>query len=217
MDNPYRPLESTEPISLRDEIAWSLEEYARVRKEHLHYERTVQDLGLLCMVMGGFVLIMSLVTMSCGVMVLLGKLQWAGTQNEYPPRIEPWELQVQGMMWTGISLLVVLVSFATIQMGRHFRRLDPQGKEYAVPLMFILAVLAFPVTTVVAAYLCYILYSKKGRAVFSATYLDVIHRTPHIEHHSSHGITWIFLIAFMIFSTWAVLGLIITGFKPPIG
>jgi len=69
-----------------------------------------------------------------------------------------------------------------------------------------LGLLAFPIGTVINAYILYLFLSKKGRTVFSPQYKDVIAATPHVKYRTSI-IVWIFLAL--------VLGLIVLGIAMP--
>jgi hypothetical protein len=55
-----------------------------------------------------------------------------------------------------------------------------------------IGLLGFPVGTLIAGYLLYLLWSEKGNVVFSPRYQRVMQATPHIKYKTSI-IVWIFL------------------------
>lgn len=219
MENPYSPTDSSEPIELRDDFQWSPEQYPRIRLEHLHYEGKIKDLGALSMLFGVSTMLVSCVGFVCGVLILLGRLQWAGYLDKFPPRIQLSELMMQGTGWVVVSLLGGGFSLSVIRMGYLLRKFDPRGKSMAVPILIILGVLAFPITTLVSIYLWVILSSDKGKGVFSLAYPDVIRATPSVrvsERMAFQSIlAWPFAVVFLTILTATCIGGLVGGLKPP--
>jgi hypothetical protein len=58
--------------------------------------------------------------------------------------------------------------------------------------------IGFPIGTIINAYILYLLFSRKGRMVFSDEYKNVIEQTPHIKYRTSIVI-------------WILLGLVVFG------
>ena len=220
VENPYLPADSSEPIQLRDDFQWSPEQYPRIRQEHLHYERTIKDLGALSMLFGFLTMLVCLVGLVCGVLILMGRLQWAGYLDKIPPRIEFSELMKQGAGWVVVSLLGGGFSYGVIRMGYLLRKLDPRGKSMAIPILVILGFLAFPITTLVSIYLWVILSSEKGKGVFSLAYPEVVRATPSVrlsERLKFHSIlAWPFAVVFLAILTATCIGGLVGGLKPPV-
>ena len=220
MENPFLPTDSSEPIELRDDFQWSPEQYLNIRREHLHYERTIKDFGALSMLFGFLTMLVCLVGFVCGVLILMGRLQWAGYLDKIPPRIEFSELMKQGAGWVLVSLLGGGFSYFVVRMGYLLRQLDPRGKSMAVPVLVILAFLMFPVSTLVSIYLWVILSSEKGKGVFSLAYTDVVRATPSVrlsERLTFQSIlAWPFAFLFLAILAATCIGGLIGGLKPPV-
>lgn len=216
MENPYQPSDNSEPIGLRKDFQWSPSDYPKVRLAHLHHERIIKDLGLLSLIVGFSMVLMSLAGVVCGLLILLGRLQWAGQLNEFPPIITPSERMFQGSLWLGLSLAGIALTFAVIQQGRCFLQLDPVGRNYAVPVLIVFGLILFPITTAIAAYLWIIIFSEKANAVFSLAYREVMNHTTGIRHPSTNAVTWLFAIAFFILLTFVFIGILVNGLKPPV-
>jgi len=216
MENPYQPSDDSEPIGLRKDFQWSPSEYPKVRLAHLHHERIIKDLGLLSLIVGFSMVLMSLAGVVCGLLILLGRLQWAGQLNEYPPILSPSERIFQGSLWLGFSLAGIALTFAVIQQGRYFLQLDPVGRNYAVPVFIVFGLLLVPITTAIAAYLWFVIFSEKANAVFSLAYREVLDHTPGMRHPSTNAVTWLFAIAIFILLTFTFIGVLFNSLKPPV-
>jgi hypothetical protein len=77
-------------------------------------------------------------------------------------------------------------------------------REQKCPTFFaFLGLIAFPIGTIINAYILYLLLSAKGKYVFSADYRAVITATPHIRYKMSF-IVWGFI--------WLVIALLLLAF-----
>jgi hypothetical protein len=220
VENPFSPTGSSELIELRDDFQWSPEQYLDIRREHFHYERTIKDFGALSMLFGFLTMLVCLVGFVCGVLILIGRLQWAGYLDKIPPRLEFSELMMQGAGWVVVSLLGGGLSYGFIRMGSMLRELDPRGRSMAFPILVILAVLVFPISTLVSIYLWGILWSEKGKGVFSLAYMDVVRATPSVrlsERATFQSIlAWPFAFVFLGILAATCIGGLIGGLKPPV-
>ena len=104
-----------------------------------------------------------------------------------------------------LSALMLLVGVGQFFAGWGVRGLTHWGRVLGCVVSG-LGLLAFPIGTVINAYILYLFLSKKGRTVFSPQYKDVIAATPHVKYRTSI-IVWIFLAL--------VLGLIVLGIAMP--
>jgi len=68
-----------------------------------------------------------------------------------------------------------------------------------------LGLLAIPIGTLINAYILYLIFSTKGKMVFSDEYHDIIKQTPHIKYRTSIVI-WIVLGLFLVLMGFALLG-----------
>lgn len=101
--------------------------------------------------------------------------------------------QYYGVMGSCYSLVVgALAIYSGLMLRKlHERAMVPTG---------ILTVLLFLIPgwgTAVCLYTCYLVFSAKGRFVFSPRYRDVIRQTPHLECEVSIGSNLIVLVLFM--------------------
>jgi hypothetical protein len=98
-----------------------------------------------------------------------------------------------GPVWVGLTfgLLFMVLAAAEIWVGAGIRRLRPWAR---IPCGILsgLGLLAFPIGTIINAYILYLVFSKKGAVVFSPGYRAVIQQTPHIKYKTS-VVVWVFL------------------------
>jgi hypothetical protein len=96
-----------------------------------------------------------------------------------------------------LSLLFLLVlSVFNFWLGFGLRRLKSAVRIPAI-ILNCLCLLAFPVGTLFAAIMIYMLSGEKGAYVFSDEYKQVMADTPHIKYRTSKGV-WIFLIVLIV-------------------
>jgi hypothetical protein len=156
-----------------------------VRTLHLAHEGSVQSVGLLY-VIGG----------TGGL--LLGGILLIGTRTDSGPDRMP--------MFVVGSLLIAL-SVLQLFTARGLRRLQPWARIPAGVISGI-GLLAIPLGTIINGYILYLLFSSRGRLVFSDHYKTIMQQTPHIRHRTSI-VVWILLILllslFVIGATAALL------------
>ena len=90
-----------------------------------------------------------------------------------------------------LGIIAVVLSVAQIAVAIGLRKLASWSRFPAVFLAAI-GLIAFPVGTLINAYILYLLLSKKGTMIFSPEYKNVMAQTPHIKYRTSI-VVWIFL------------------------
>ena len=68
-----------------------------------------------------------------------------------------------------------------------------------------IGLLAFPIGTLINAYVLYLIFSAKGKMVFSDEYRAVIEQTPHIKYRTSI-IVWIVLGLLLLLIAFGIFG-----------
>lgn len=90
-----------------------------------------------------------------------------------------------------LTLLLLALGIAQFFAGWAVRALRPWGRIVGCVLSG-LGLLAFPIGTVINAYILYLFLSKKGRTIFAPEYQAVIAATPEVKYRTSI-LVWIFL------------------------
>jgi len=136
-----------------------------IRNRYLKHEASVKSVGLLYYMGGIGLFIMGIISM-----VVDGRSSDAS----------PWI----GAVLLGLSLIQFWVGTGLRRLKRWARL--PSGILSGIGL------LGFPMGTLVNAYILYLIFSKKGKMVFSDEYRAVIEQTPHIKYRTSI-LLWILL------------------------
>jgi hypothetical protein len=136
-----------------------------LRREHISHESSIKAVGLL-FYLGG-----ALVTIGAATALV--------------------SLVSSGAMAPMLPLALVALGLAQLFAGWGVRRLRVSGRNVGGAIS-VLGLLKFPYGTMINAYILYLLFSKKGRTIFSPEYKDVIAATPDIKYRTSILI-WIFL------------------------
>lgn len=108
-----------------------------------------------------------------------------------------------GIVAIAITLVVygcLTALFVGIYLG--FRKLN-SWVRIPTTLFSIVGLLGIPFGTLINGYVLYLIWSQKGRAVFTDEYRDIITATPHIKYKTS-VLVWIFL-AIIIFGLLAAM------------
>lgn len=138
-----------------------------MRKNHIKHEASVKSIGVLYFIGGAIVFL-------AGMFTLVGSL----AAKSRPESI-------------GVAVLLIGLSVAQIWVGIGVRRLRPWARICAGILSGI-GLLGFPVGTIINGYILYLVFSEKGKTVFSPEYQEVIRPTPHIKYKTSI-VVWIVL------------------------
>lgn len=151
-----------------------------IRKEHLNTEASIKSLGFL-----HYLISLGIIRLSISFLSQYeGKSHYGGVAEVAGALAEP-------------LIGAVLLGFAIFQFftGSAIRKLKPWGRIAAIILSGI-GLLAFPVGTLINAYILYVLIARKGKMVFSARYKEIIAATPHVKYRTSKTV-------------WVVLGVLI--------
>ncbi|MFA6960496.1 MAG: hypothetical protein WC205_07090 [Opitutaceae bacterium] len=128
-----------------------------IRSEHLRHETTINMIGQLYYVGAAFLVIAAVVSV---------------VQKH----------ETAGQFAIMLGLLAAGFAFA----GYMLRRLDARAR-YCATLMAVLGLVAFPIGTVLNAYVLYLIHVKKGRTVLSPEYREVVAATPEFKARVAHS------------------------------
>lgn len=177
--NPYEPQFS--PGTLSPE---SVDESEEIRRKYLNHEASVKSIGVLYFLGGFFGLILTPIYCLGGINAFMNA----------PP-------DNPAMLGSAIALLFFGLIFAVLTIlqlwsGWGVRRLQPSARIGA-GIVAAIGLIGFPIGTLISAYFLYLLFSEKGKFVFSDTYKQVVEQTPHIRYKTSI-IVWIFLAILLL-------------------
>jgi hypothetical protein len=141
-----------------------------MRNEHLKHEASVKSIGLLYY-LGGIALLL----VGIGMLLSLGA---RGGGAEFLAAIT-------------MSAVLFILGAGQIWVGVGLRRLRKWAR-IPTGILSCLGLLGFPLGTIINAYILYLVFSQKGKTVFSEEYQIVIEQTPHIKYRTSI-IVWILL------------------------
>ncbi len=162
---------------LREGVAAS--DVEDIRNEHIKHEASVKSVGVLYFI-GAFFMVL------LGGMILVAPSGPTG---------------VETVMAGGFIICAAALQFAT---GLALRRLKRWARIVA-GIFSGVGLLGFPLGTIINGFILYLLFSKKGKTVFSPEYQEVIAQTPHIKYRTSI-IVWIVLGILVLIILLAVMG-----------
>lgn len=154
-------------------------EAAEIRRRHLNHEASVRALGTLYFIgaVGAFL-----------AGVGLGIATFASPEREGP------------IIGIAVAAFVLGLGALYFWIARGLRGLKSQARIPA-GILAALGLLGFPIGTLINGYILYLLFSAKGKMVFSDEYQQVIADTPDIKYRTSI-VVWILvalLVAFFVF------------------
>lgn len=153
----------------------------QIRREHIKHEASVKSIGSLYFLWVGLMLFFLAVAF-------------------FSPRVRAFRA-------SSIEIVVGSSMFALfIPLGIGMRRLR-RWARIGGGILSVLGLLMFPLGTLINAYILYLLFSKKGKMVFSDEYQRVIEETPHIKYGSSSiiRIAGIVLLVLLLFGALMAL------------
>lgn len=157
-----------------------------VRRAHISHEASVKSIGLLYLLGAVLVIFMSV--------MLLGAALSAAAPNTGDPAF-------------AVFLLVLGLGQGAVGIG--LRRLK-KWTRIPVGLLSGIGLLAVPLGTLINGYILYLVFSAKGRTVFSDEYKTIIQQTPHVQYKTSI-VVWIFLALLVGVIGLAILGVVFSG------
>ncbi|TWT54028.1 hypothetical protein Pla22_16630 [Rubripirellula amarantea] len=182
-NNPNDTQSSSDPFAVNPYAATSnvgsatqgAEDVEVYRRQYLQHEASVKSVGMLYY-------------LSAMLLIFVGGLMAAlafagpgnGGQNPTPTVL----IVVLGAVYLGLGLFQFFVA-------RGLRRFESWAR-IATVVLSIIGLLAFPIGTLISAYVLYLMLSEKGQIVFSDWYQQVMERTPHIKYKTSI-IVWVFV------------------------
>lgn len=148
----------------------------RIRQEHIKHEASVKSVGILYFLGSVFMILGGAISLANGDGVSL----------------------VVGLFFVAIGGLQIWV-------GIGLRRLRPWAR-IPTGILSGLGLLGFPLGTLINAYILYLIFSQKGKTVFSEEYQRIIEETPHIKYKTSI-VVWV-LVGLLV----ALVGFGLLGF-----
>ena len=156
-------------------------EEIRIRREHIATETSLRSFGFLFYLIGGLLVfsftVVFVVSMSTG-----------------QSRVELTDVLVS-IVGAGFGIL-------SIYTGYLIRRLSPMARPFAT-LLGILGLAAIGIGTILAVYLLFLLWCKKGSMVLSERYQEIRRLTPHVKYKTPLYV-WIIALLFIGFVVWAL-------------
>lgn len=173
--NPYQT-----PASNVSDVATDAENAEAIRKEYINHEASVRSVGILYYL---------------GAISLL----FVGIFQLFAPSESADSL---GFL---LAMSAVLVGLGVLYywIGSGLRNLRNNVRSIA-GVFAVLGLLGFPMGTLINAYILYLLFSKKGKMVFSEEYRAVIDATPHVKYKTSI-VVWILLVLLLLAVAMAVI------------
>ncbi len=95
-----------------------------------------------------------------------------------------WQAFVLIALCLGMGVLSIVV-------GRGIRTLQPWARTICIVLA-VIGLLAFPVGTMINAYILYLLHAEKGKRIFKEDYAAIMAATPGVKYRTS-PVVWIVL------------------------
>lgn len=113
------------------------------------------------------------------------------------------------VLFFALAILSGVLGVAQIYIAGGLWQLKPWARTAAAGFSC-LGLLAFPVGTLLCAYFCYLLLSRKGAMVFSEPYRQVVKATPRIEYKSSI-VVGILFTALLVPFVLVIIGLVLAS------
>ena len=141
-----------------------------IRKEHLKHEASIRSIGVLYYLGGAGLLLVGIFSVS-----LSGRGR-GGAETAAS---------------IFIAALLLILGAGQIWVATGLRRLKKWAR-IPTGILSGLGLLGFPLGTLINGYILYLIFSQKGKTVFSEEYQAVIEQTPHIKYRTSI-VVWVLL------------------------
>lgn len=150
-----------------------------IRKEHIKHEASVTSIGILYYLGGTAMTVLGLFGMFAG-----------------------------GGEAIITSAVMLALGIGQFWVGTGLRRLKKWAR-IPTGILSGIGLLAFPIGTLINAYILYLIFSRKGKMVFSDDYRAVIEQTPHIKYRTSI-LVWIVLGLLLLIIAFGIFGAFVT-------
>lgn len=155
-----------------------------IRKSHINNETSIKSIGALYYLAGAF--------------FLIGGIASFANVSSIEDLSDLGEAAAYGLfLFFGFILFVV---------ASAIRKLKPWSR-IGIGILSGIGLLAFPMGTLINAYILFLTFGKKGRMIFSDRYKEIIALTPHVKCRTSKPV-WIILgivVAIIVGSTIAIV------------
>ena len=150
-----------------------------MRREYLKHEASVRSIGFLYYLGGTALVVM-------GVVMMTAAAAMSGGIAAVP------------------SLFLLGLGIGQLWIGRGLRKLKPWAR-LSTGILSGVGLIGFLLGTIINGYILYLIFSQKGKLVFSDEYRAVIEQTPHIKYRTSI-LVWILLILVVALIAFGLLG-----------
>jgi hypothetical protein len=172
--NPYQP----PAAEIAEVLPGVSTEAVQIRHEHIGHEASIRSIGVLYY-LGAIMLILG------------GGINLLALSAEF------------GVVNVVVAVLFIVFGFLYLWMGSALRALSSKVRHVA-GVFAGLGLFVFPIGTLINGYILYLLYSKKGKMVFSEEYQAIRLATPGIKYRTS-VVVWVLLILLILFIAAAIL------------
>jgi hypothetical protein len=145
----------------------------QIRNDHVKHEASVKSVGFLYFLGAAALLFLAIVGLVASV---------AGSPHS--------------IVGPGFAIFFLLLAAGQVWVGLGLRKLRPWAR---IPsgILSGFGLLGFPLGTLINGYILYLLFSEKGKVVFSPEYQRVIQETPHLKYRTP-VLVWILLALFLL-------------------
>ena len=159
-------------------------DWVMVREEHIKHEASLRSIGVLYYIIAFFILI-------AGVIMVVGAVGSIGQGVE------------NAALVTGMAAFYIVFGAIMFWIGRGYRQLR---RWVRIPgtIFAVLGLLSIPIGTLINGYILYLIYSQKGRTIFSDEYQEIREATPEVKYKTSM-LVWVFLAILILLLIAAVV------------
>lgn len=154
------------------------DDFAAIRQAHIKHEASIRSVGLLYYLFGA--------------MAALGSVSMIFTFTTVTTN------QSDGMFSFLWIILVIYLAIAVVLIvtARGLRKLK-RWARIPTTILSALGLISFPIGTLINGYILYLIWSQKGKMIFTPEYQEVVEATPEIKYRTS-TLAWIILILLVV-------------------
>lgn len=171
--------------SLREGVALNTDAEA-IRQEHIKHEASVKSVGVLYY-LGAIAMVVMGVFSFVGASALGGR---GGSGGD--------------LAGAGVGVVFIALGVGQFIVGTGLRKLRKWAR-IPTGILSGFGLLGFPIGTLINAYILYLVFSRKGKMVFSDEYKEIVEQTPHIRYRTSI-VVWIVLGIVVALCAFGILG-----------